>query len=217
VRYVGGWFGLFVEGLELKISVFIATSLDGFIARSDGSLDWLEGSSGEVADSGADVVVSEAVEPQVEAGSTPEDYGFWEFFNTVDTMVMGRGTYEFVAGTGQWVYEGKRVVVLSSTLGVDDVAEHLRGKLEFVSMGPSELVAKLEAEGAKHVYVDGGVTIQQFLRAGLVDELIVSRMPVLIGAGIPLFGELDGDVRLRHVGTREFAGGMVQSRYAVEG
>jgi dihydrofolate reductase len=182
----------------LKISVYIATSLDGFIARSDGRLDWLEGASGEVSD-------------------PPEDYGFWEFFNTVDTMVMGRGTYEFVAGTDQWVYEGKRVIVLSSTLSADDVAPHWVGKVEFVSMDPEALVSMLAAAGTKHIYVDGGVTIQQFLRAGLVDEVILSRMPVLIGSGIPLFGELDADVQLQHVATREFAGGMVQSRYAVKG
>jgi len=206
VRYVGVSDRLFVEGLELKISVYIAISLDGFIARSDGSLDWLEGSSGEVADS----------ESSAEGSDTPDDFGFWEFFNTVDTMVMGRGTFEFVAGTGQWVYEGKRVIVLSSTLSADDVPEHLRGKVEILSMEPRELGAKLKSEGAEHVYVDGGVTIQQFLRAGLVDELILSRMPVLIGSGISLFGELDADVRLKHVETREFTGGTVQSRYAVK-
>ena len=204
MRYVGDSCGLFVERLELKISVYIATSLDGFIARSDGSLDWLEGSSGDVADSDST------------GEGTVEDYGFWEFFNTVDTMVMGRGTFEFVAGTGQWVYEGKRVIVLSSTLAAGDVPEHLRGKVEILSMSTRELVSKLAAEGAEHVYVDGGVTIQRFLRAGLVDELILSRMPVLIGSGIPLFGELDADVRLRLVETRSFEGGMVQSRYVVD-
>jgi len=211
VRYVGVSDRLFVEGLELKISVYIAISLDGFIARSDGRLDWLEGSSDEVAEA-SDISGS----GDSESGESPEDYGFWEFFNTFDTMVMGRGTFEFVAGTGQWVYEGKRVIVLSSTLSADDVPEHLRGKVEILSMEPRELGAKLKSEGAEHVYVDGGVTIQQFLRAGLVDELILSRMPVLIGSGISLFGELDADVRLKHVETREFTGGTVQSRYAVK-
>ena len=189
----------------MKISVYIATSLDGFIARTDGALDWLEGSSGDVADSSDEG-----------SNDPPEDYGFWEFFNTVDTMVMGRGTYDFVAATGQWVYEDKRVIVLSSTLGAKDVARHLVGKLEIASAEPHELVAKLAAEGAEHVYVDGGVTIQQFLRAGLIDELILSRMPVLIGSGIPLFAELNPDVQLDHVETKEFPSGLVQSKYSVK-
>ena len=189
----------------MKISVYIATSLDGFIARADGTLDWLEGSSGDVADSSDEG-----------SNDPPEDYGFWEFFNTVDAMVMGRGTYDFVLETGQWVYEDKRVIVLSSTLGAKDVAPHLVGKLEIASIEPIELVAKLAAEGAENVYVDGGVTIQQFLRAGLVDELILSRMPVLIGSGIPLFGELNADVQLDHVETKEFPSGLVQSKYSVK-
>ncbi len=189
----------------MKISVYIATSLDGFIARTDGTLDWLEGSSGDVTDSSDEG-----------SNDSAEDYGFWEFFNTVDTMVMGRGTYDFVAASGQWVYEDKRVIVLSSTLGANDVAPHVVGKLEIVSIDPVDLVAKLAAEGAEHVYVDGGVTIQQFLRAGLVDELILSRMPVLIGSGIPLFGELTSDVQLVHVETKEFPSDLVQSKYSVK-
>ena len=185
----------------MKYSVYIATSLDGFIARTDGRLDWLEGSDSGDRDEGGD-------------GS--DDMGFGEFIESVDTMVMGRATYEFVAGTGQWPYEGKRVVVLSSTLTNDDVAEHLRGKVEFLSMEPRELGAKLAAEGSEIVYVDGGVTIQRFLRAKMIDELILTRVPILLGSGIPLFGELDHDVRLKHLRSQVFENGMVQSRYTVD-
>jgi dihydrofolate reductase len=175
--------------LTSKISVYIATSLDGFIARLDASLDWLEHDSGT------------------------EDYGFNEFFDSVDTMVMGRGTYEFVAATGEWPCEHKRTIVLSSTMGDGDIAEHLAGKVEILAMEPGDLAAKLTDEGAKHIYVDGGITIQQFLRAGLIDELIVSRMPVLPGSGIPLFGELDTDIALDHVESKSFPSGLVQSTY----
>lgn len=173
----------------MKISVYIATSIDGFIARSDGGLDWLQHDPGD------------------------EDYGFNAFFQSIDTMVMGRGTYEFVAGTGQWIYEGKRTIVLSSTLSDSDIAKHLSGKVEVLAVEPADIAKKLESEGAVRVYVDGGVTIQRFLRAGLVDELIVSRMPVLLGSGIPLFGELDADVHFDHIETRGYPSGLVQSRY----
>lgn len=188
-----------------KVSVYIATSLDGFIARSDGSLDWLDGSSDDVVEPRSD---------QSEVGS--EDYGFFEFFDGIDTMVMGRGTFEFVAGSGQWVYEGKRVIVLSSTLRSDNIARNLAGKVEIVSMDPTLLMDRLAEEGSHNIYVDGGVTIQRFLRAGLVDELILTRVPVLLGSGIPLFGGLDADVQLQHVETRGFENGFVQSKYVVE-
>ena len=188
----------------MKISVYIATSLDGFIARSDGGLDWLQHDPGEKVDSHDPF----KTEPDI------EDYGFNPFFQSIDTMVMGRGTYEFVADTGQWIYEGKRTIVLSSTLSEGDIAKHLAGKIEVLSAEPADLAKKLQAEGAERVYVDGGVTIQRFLRAGLVDELIVSRMPVLLGSGIPLFGDLDADIRFEHIETSGYPSGLVQSIYA---
>ncbi|MDA1278878.1 MAG: dihydrofolate reductase family protein [Chloroflexi bacterium] len=175
--------------MQPKISVYIATSLDGFIARSDGGLDWLEHDSGK------------------------DDYGFYEFFGSVDTIVMGRGTFDFVVASGQWPYAGKRMIILSSTLTISSVPERLRGEVEILSIEPGLLAEKLAGEGATHVYVDGGITIQRFLRAGLVDELILSRMPVLLGSGIPLFGELDSDIALEHVETRIFDSGLVQSKY----
>jgi dihydrofolate reductase len=81
---------------------------------------------------------------------------------------------------------------------------------------PAEIVSRLAASGAHHLYVDGGVTIQRFLRAGLVHRLIITRVPVLIGDGIPLFGSLPGDVRLRHVATRHYPSGLVQSEYKID-
>jgi len=167
-------------------SVFVGTSLDGFIARKDGSFDFLP--------------------------DDPEPHGFEEFLASVDALVMGRNTYETVARFDEWPYGDTRVVVLSSR-PVD--LSRAKGKVEQMGGEPAEVVAKLEASGARHLYVDGGITVQRFLRAGLIQRLIVTRVPVLIGDGIPLFGALPRDVRLKHVATRSYPSGLVQSEYAV--
>lgn len=172
-----------------EAAVFIATSLDGYIAREDGGLDWLPGFA---------------------AG---EDYGYAAFMATVDALVVGRHTYETVRGFGDWPYGETRVVVLSRR-GVD-VPEALRATVEVRAGEPADVLRALGAEGVRRVYLDGGRTVQGFLRAGLVTEMVLTRVPVLLGAGIPLFGPLDGDVRLRHVETRAFPSGLVQSRYRV--
>ena len=169
----------------MKISVFCGTSVDGFIARRDGGLDFLP--------------------------ETPEPHGYEEFVASVDTIVIGRKTYETVLGFDQWFYGDKRVVVLSS----GPIAQPKGGRVEHMSGEPAEIVARLAATGAAHVYLDGGITIQRFLRAGLVDRLVVTRVPVLLGEGIPLFGALPHDVLLRHVGTRSYPSGLVQSEYEV--
>lgn len=174
----------------MEITVFIATSLDGFIARENGDLDWL---------------------PSI--GDDGEDYGYQAFIDTVDVIVMGRKTYEKALSFNGWPYGKKPVVVLSSrALAIPD---GLASSVEASSAAPGELVARLAARGAGHLYVDGGNTIQRFLRAGLVQRLIVTRVPVLIGGGIPLFGQLDRDIRLRHVATRPYPNGLVQSEYTV--
>lgn len=178
--------------MEIKCSVFIGTSLDGYIARKNGEIDFL--SVGESADSS-------------------EDYGYQAFFDTIDTMVMGRGTYEVVLGFDQWAYGDKKVVVLSS--GNPPIPSHLKDRVQIMSGVPGEIVQRLADSGARHVYVDGGITIQRFLRAGLIDEMTITRLPVLIGEGIPLFGDLEADIRLEHLGTRTYQGGYVQSRYRV--
>jgi len=176
----------------MKVSVYIATSLDGYIARENGGLDWLPGSDGE---------------------SGNEDLGFNTFMDSVDVVVMGRNTYEVVLASGRWPYGSKRVVVLSSKLS--KVSEELPPTVELSSCSPAELVGHLLESGAKHLWVDGGKTIQGFLNAGLIQEIIVTTIPVLIGKGVPLFGPLDKDLKLQHVDTRAFANGLVQSRYAV--
>ena len=153
-----------------KTTVYIATSVDGFIARADGAIDWLEHDAGD------------------------DDYGFHAFMASIDAIILGRATYQQVLGFGVWPYKGKRVTVYSRTLGPDDTPEHLRDQVEFSGLPPGELLDQLGRAGVAHVYVDGGKTVQSFLAAGLIDELIISRMPILLGAGIPLFGPLGGDV-----------------------
>ena len=126
--------------------------------------------------------------------------------------MWGRKTYDIVQEFGTWLYGDKPVFVLSSR----DLKEPPAGaKVERISGSPADIASALEERGIGHIYVDGGVTIQQFLRAGLIQRLIITRVPVLIGSGIPLFGPLDHDVSLTHVATRHFPSGLVQSEYEV--
>ena len=180
--------------MSIKASVFIATSLDGFIARANGDLDWLIGA---------------------ESTSIEQDYGYQEFMDTVDTIVLGRNTFELVLTFDTWPYSGKKVAVLSNKPNA--VPPHLLDNVEWLSLPPQRLVERLEAQGAAHLYVDGGKTIQGFLNAGLIDELTITRVPILIGTGVPLFGPLTHDVRLIHLATRQFENGFVQSKYRVAG
>ena len=174
----------------MTASVFVGTSVDGFIARQNGDLDWLPTGGGE-------------------------PHGYEEFIASVDTIVIGRKTFETVLAFETWPYRKKRVVVLSSH-PVDLSAARARGGIvEQMDGEPAEIVSNLSARGAQHVYVDGGVTIQRFLRSGLIQRLVITRVPVLIGDGIPLFGSLPRDVRLRHVMTRSYPSGLVQSEYEV--
>jgi dihydrofolate reductase len=172
----------------MKVSVFVGTSVDGFMARPDGALDFLP-----------------------EGGGEP--HGYNEFVATVDALVIGRKTFETVLAFPQWPYGSKRVVVLSSQ--PLDLSSVRGGMVEQMDGPPAEIVAKLAASGVQHIYVDGGITIQGFLRAGLVQHLTIARVPVLIGEGIPLFGALPRDLRLRHIATQHYPSGLVKSEYEV--
>ena len=179
--------------VDPECSVFVGVSLDGFIARPNGDLDWLMG----------------------EGGGGSAEYGYNEFIAGIDAIVMGRRTFEKVLTFDKWYYGNKRVVVLSNHPLDLSVVQARGGVVELMAGSPVEIVAKLGKSGARHLYVDGGITIQQFLRAGLIHRLIISRLPVLIGEGIPLFGSLPSDIRLRHIATRTYPGDMVQSEYLV--
>jgi dihydrofolate reductase len=183
------------EAPKPTISVFIGISVDGFIARLNGALDFLPPGGGE-------------------------PHGYTEFMAGIDTLVIGRGTYETVATFPEWPYGDKRVVVLSSTpidlskAHVDPDGRTTR-QIEHLSGTPDEIVVQLAATGTRQIYVDGGVTVRRFLRAGLIDRLITTRVPVLIGQGIPLFGTLPHDIHLRHVSTKSYTSGLVSTEYQV--
>lgn len=180
--------------MRVKASVYIATSLDGFIARKDGALDWLDEASTTVPEG--------------------EDCGFQAFMDSVDTLIMGRKTYEKVVSFGQWTYGQTPVVVLSRNS--ISFPSSLPDTLTHSSESPRDLLERLSNEGIKHVYVDGGTTIQGFLSGGLIDEITVTVIPVILGDGIPLFGPLDNDVNLTHLRTIAFDFGFVQTTYSVK-
>ena len=173
----------------IRASVFVGTSVDGFMARADGALDFLPPGGGE-------------------------PHGYDEFIASVDALVIGRNTYEIVLAFDEWPYGDKAVFVLSSKPLRDAPAGAV---VERLSGEAGDIVSQLAARGYEHLYIDGGITIQQFLRAGLIQRLIVTRVPVLIGTGVPLFGPLDRDIRLTHVATCHYPSGLVQSEYRVEG
>jgi dihydrofolate reductase len=172
----------------MKASVFVGMSVDGFIARHNGDFDFLP-----------------------EGGGEP--HGYQEFMATVDVLVIGRNTFEKVLTFDYWPYADKRVVVLSSQ---ESRLANVRGvTIEHMSGSPAEITDRLSASGATHAYVDGGITVQRFLQAGMIQRIIVTRVPVLIGEGIPLFGSLPHDVQLRHVFTEAYPSGLVKSEYEV--
>jgi dihydrofolate reductase len=168
-----------------RFSVFIAMSLDGYIARPDGGIDWLE-----------------------LAGPLDESHGYDAFISSVDTVVIGRGTYDTVLGFGDaWPYGTKRVVVLTHR------PVPPRRDETFFSGTPEQLLGQLG--GAKHVYLDGGQVISQFFGAGLIDDLVISVIPVVLGAGLRLFPGGEHEHRLELTGHRSWPSGMVQLRYSV--
>jgi dihydrofolate reductase len=172
----------------MKLSVFCGVSVDGFLARPNHALDFLD------------------------AGGQ-EPHGFEEFYASVDVIVIGRKTFEVVLTFGTWPYGRKQAVALSSRpLDFSSIRD---APVEQMSGEPADIVKQLNQRGFKHAYIDGGITIQRFLAAGLIDRLVITRVPVLIGAGIPLFGPIPHDISLRHVATRSYKGGLVQTEYEV--
>ncbi|MEO6443870.1 MAG: dihydrofolate reductase family protein [Gemmatimonadaceae bacterium] len=179
----------------MRTSVFIAASLDGYIARPDGANDWL-----------------------MQAATSGEDHGYDDFISTIDVMVLGRASFEKALTFDGWPYGALRVVVLSRTLSDADIPEALRAKVS-IHPGPVDapFVQWLGESGATHAYIDGGKVIQSFIRAGLLDDMIVTRIPVLLGSGLPLFGDVSPDVWWDHLSTRAFPSGLVQSEYRKRG
>jgi dihydrofolate reductase len=178
----------------MKVSVYVGTSIDGYIARRDGSIDWLNEAQGLVPEG--------------------EDCGFRAFMDSVDAMVMGRKTFEQVLTFGQWPYGETPVVVLSHNPVT--IPPRLPETVSHSTDPPKVLLERLSKQGVEHVYVDGGRTIQGFLADGLIDEITITTIPVVLGDGLPLFGPMEDDLKLTHVGTRAYEFGFVQTIYQVE-
>jgi dihydrofolate reductase len=176
-----------------KVSVFVATSLDGFIARKDGSLDWLDRANAQVPPG--------------------EDGGFKAFMASIDVLVMGRYTFDKVMSFGQWPYGKTPVIVLTTKPFTVEPA--LQKTVSLSKESPEDLCERLGREGVKHIYIDGGLTIQSFLRANLIDELTITLIPVVLGEGKSLFGPQEKDVVLKHIATNSFDFGFVQLSYQV--
>ncbi|NBE09100.1 dihydrofolate reductase family protein [Paragemmobacter ruber] len=169
--------------------VFIATSLDGFIARPDGSLDWL-----------------------LSRDDPTEDHGYDAFIAGMDCIVMGRGSFETILQFAHWPYT-LPVLVLSRSLR--SIPDHLQGKVTLANLSPNRAMDHLAAQGHRRAYIDGGQIIQSFLRDGLIDTLTISTVPVLLGQGRPLFGTLPADIALTHEATTAFPSGLVQSTWRI--
>jgi dihydrofolate reductase len=167
--------------------VYIGTSLDGFIARKDGNIDWLTQFAND-----------EAI------------HAYEEFMKRIDAIVIGKGTFEKVLTFPSWPYN-KEVFVLSTS--IKKVPDIVKEKITILSMEPVPLLSYLSGKGFSSIYVDGGKVIQSFLKEDLIDELIISKVPVLIGSGIPLFGYLNVDLQFRHIRTEAYSNGLVRSYY----
>ena len=184
----------------MRYSVYIATSVDGFIARTDGSVDWLDTYGNQKADMGED-----------------GDMGFNNFIESIDCMIMGRGSMEVLSGFNlspeKWPYRDARVIVLSKTL--TEPPQNLKDHVEMYSGDLPKLVETLESEGYQHAYVDGGKTIQSFLNLKLITDMSLTQIPVLLGEGISLFGKTNQDIRLENPEAKVFPNELVQVHYKV--
>lgn len=174
-----------------QCSVYIAISLDGFIARKNGSINWLVEATAEVPHG--------------------EDFGYHEFMESVDLLLMGRKTYEKVLTFPEWPYKDKKVMVMSKK-GIE-LPSNLTDKVSVTSASPLEILQSLENKNIKRIYVDGGITIQSFLKEGLIDDLIITQIPIIIGTGIPLFGEIEKDIKLELVESKAYSCGFIKSNY----
>ncbi|WP_181679029.1 GNAT family N-acetyltransferase [Candidatus Protochlamydia amoebophila] len=166
-----------------KISIYIATSIDGYIARKDGGIDWLD-----------------------RVGGFDEDYGFQKLMDSIDALIIGRKTYE-VAITVPNLYAGKRVVVLSNSLST------VREDMELYCGDLIQLISQLHSAGVKHIWIDGGVTISHFLDLQIVDSMTLSVIPIILGSGIPLFNPIDKEHACRLISSQSYPSGLVQLNY----
>ncbi|WP_394751028.1 dihydrofolate reductase family protein [Spongiimicrobium salis] len=175
--------------MDKKNSVFIATSLDGYIADKNGGIDWLYSIPNPDND----------------------DMGYLKFNDTIDALVMGRTTFETVCGFDvAWPYD-KPVFVLSNTL--KEIPESQQGKAFLIQGTLTEIVQQIHKKGFKRLYIDGGATIRSFLEADLIDEMILTTIPVVLGGGFPLFKELPNPLQFELIETQIFLNQITQHHY----
>lgn len=172
-----------------KVTVFLGISLDGYIAGQNGDLEWLN------------------MGWLINQDDPPEDSGFYALLSRIDCMIMGRNTYDTVLSFGQWPYQGKRVIILSSREG-----KSVHGET-FYSGPLTDLIDSLRVEGVKEIYLDGGQAIRQGLASKLVDEMTLSWIPIILGSGIPLFDDTLSMSQWRLASSRAFPSGLLQATY----
>lgn len=179
----------------MKCSVYIAASVDGFIARPDGDIEWLH-------------------RPEYSEGQL-NGLRYEEYMDTVDAVVMGRNTFDTVLSfdLSTWPYEGTPLIVLTGRKL--ELPDHLEDKVRVMSGAPSHIVETLNAEGLEHLYVDGGATIREFLREDLIREMTITRIPILLGSGLPLFGNNGEERDLVLIASTVSENGFVQERYRI--
>ncbi len=168
--------------------VYIASSLDGFIATKDGGIDWL----------------NDLPNPE------RSDYGYSEFIESIDAIIMGRKTFETVLNFDPWPYN-KPVFVLSNT--ISEIPEELKDRMEIVKGEIRTILQDLIQRGYHDLYIDGGGAIQSFLKEDLIDEMIITRVPILLGDGIPLFRNLRHTLKFKHIKTIVYNDDLVKSHY----
>jgi dihydrofolate reductase len=173
-------------------SVYIATSLDGFIARKNGDLDWLDAASSTATEG--------------------EDCGYNSFMKSIDVLVMGRKSFEKVLSLGDWPYSLPVVVLSSNDIEIPD---KIAGTVSSSTESPSQLCERLQQEGAKRLYIDGGITIQRFLNEGLIDDMTITVIPIVLGDGTPLFGATLKDIPLKLIASKAYDFGFAQLTYEV--
>lgn len=183
----------------MKCSVYIATSADGYIATLDGGVDWLHTAGNLDAEMG------------------DEDMGFSAFMSSVDCMIMGRKCMEMISNMNltpeQWFYGDMPIIVLSNT--IKEPPENLIGKVEMYSGNLHDLILKLEKNGNTHAYIDGGSTITSFINHNLINEMTITKAPVLLGEGLPLFGKINNVIKLENAEAFAFPDDFNQIKYNV--
>jgi len=180
--------------MSIKCSVYIAASIDGFIAKPGGDIEWLN-------------------RPEY-AASKLKGLSYDDFIATIDVLIMGRHSFEKVLSFDHWPYENILVVVLTSR--ELEIPEHLQGKVKIESGQPDAILSRLSSQNFSHFYIDGGITIQRFLTAKRINEITITWIPILLGGGIPLFGILDAEQPLQLIEAIPSENGFVQLRYSVQ-